>query len=116
MEVLIFTVVMIALSYSCQKDETNTTIVNGQILDSLTNSPIESVSVSLQQEDLFVYPAVLTNTLTDVNGKFYFKFEWNEKHAYSISPVKIGYKHTNSVFLKKGISQNITIKIIKESI
>lgn len=108
-------ILVVSVLYSCKEDDSNTTIVNGQILDSQTNQPIESVTVTLQQEDLFVYTIPLQYMLTSSDGKFNFKFEWKEHHAYSLKASKIGYNFSNSVFLTKGIEQEITIKLVKES-
>ncbi len=111
---LVLLVMIVLTLISCKKEEpSNTTIVNGLIIDSLTQKPIDSVFVNLQQEDLFTYPAQIMKTRSDSKGTFKFNFEWGNGHSYSIKIAKLGYKNLNSVWIKKG-EQTLKLTLIKE--
>jgi hypothetical protein len=118
--IIIFSFLIIS---SCKKKEEDpTTIVNGLVIDSLTNAPIHDVKVQLFKSELlddFAIPAGF-NTATDTLGKFYLEFESESGFfSYSLEVSKEGYQHYSQfgsrISIESRKSQNITIKMIKEN-
>jgi hypothetical protein len=113
---LLFVSLIFFVIFSCQKKEdSKTTIINGLIVDSLTNMPINDVSVSLMNYKLFVsFPSIISNVHTDSLGRFLINFDFVDG-GYTLSVYKIGYKELNYVDFKTGKTQNLTIKLLKQN-
>jgi hypothetical protein len=116
--ILIFFTVIIS---SCKKkEEDNTTIVNGFIIDSLTNISIQDVNVQLYKDELFgeyAVPVIGYETVSYTYGKFYLKFKWEEGFvSYSLKVSKDGFIYSNPssgdlINIEPRKSQDIVIKM-----
>ena len=124
MQILLISVFFLVIISSCQKkEEDNTTIVNGFVIDSLTNIPIKDADVQLYKSELFDEMATSVSgydTVTDSIGKFYVEFE-SEKGfiAYYLKVSKNGYINNSQfgdlIHIETRKSQRITIKMSKEN-
>jgi len=121
---LIAPFILLILAFSCQKKEekNNLTVINGLVIDSLTNNPLKDVNVQLYKDKMlseFPLPVSGYSTLTDTFGKFYLEFTNDESFvSYSLSVSKKGYQNYSPYFnstipIVVDKKQSLTIKMFK---
>lgn len=107
MRIVIILVALFVFAYGMygQKSTTNSIVINGKVIDSITQQPIEFATISFKNKEDIV------GTTTDKNGKF------NIKISAGIYSINVQYLSYNSQqFVNKELKSDINLGAIQLSL